>query len=145
MLKLYPRGAASRGVCVDVDGAMLGPDTVLVERAGKAFRCASRETMHEIQSVVLGGHRHCWRLYRAGSIRRAADGAVTVIAREPLLGAMIRLLLPSWLSKSNTGTTPVFIDEFDPCGFNGFLQLSLSIVGYPRPKPSFETLYRWKR
>ena len=58
---------------------------------------------------------------------------------------MIRLLLPTWLSKSNAETTPVFIDEFDSRGFNGFLQLDLSIIGYPRPKPSFETLYRRKR
>jgi hypothetical protein len=57
---------------------------------------------------------------------------------------LAQLPLPAWLSKSNAVTTPVFADEFDSRGFNGFLQLYLSNIRYPRPKSSFETLYRRK-
>jgi len=32
MRRLHPRGRESRGVAVDADGAMLGPDCVLVRR-----------------------------------------------------------------------------------------------------------------
>jgi hypothetical protein len=71
MLKLHQRGAASRGVCVDVDGAMLGPNTVLVERVGTVFRCASREAMHKIQNVVLSASGNPDWLFEQG--QRIAD------------------------------------------------------------------------
>jgi hypothetical protein len=37
MQRLYPRGAANRGICVDVEGAMLGPNCVLVGRAPRVI------------------------------------------------------------------------------------------------------------
>ena len=62
-----------------------------------------------------------------------------------MFGKIIGSLLPTWLSKSNAEPPPVFFDEFNSCGFNGFLQLNLCIIRYPWPKPSFEALYRRKR
>ena len=40
---------------------------------------------------------------------------------------------------------PVFVEKFNSCGLNSFLQLGLGIVRYPRAEPSFETLDRWEK
>jgi len=42
MRRLHPRGAACRGICVDADGAMLGPECVLVERTATGFSALDR-------------------------------------------------------------------------------------------------------
>src|SRR5580658_10153008 len=51
MYRLHPRGAANRGVCVDADGAMLGPDWPLVERTSAGYRVASREIQKALRIV----------------------------------------------------------------------------------------------
>ena len=50
--RLYPRGPASRGVVVDVQGAMLGPDCVLVWRTATGYRCLSRDDAKAIQALL---------------------------------------------------------------------------------------------
>ena len=42
MQRLHPRGAANNGICVDRDGAMLGPACVLVERTLTGFHGIGR-------------------------------------------------------------------------------------------------------
>lgn len=54
MRRLHPRGAANRGICVDRDGAMLGPDCVLVGRTQHGFRPLERESASTIQKWILG-------------------------------------------------------------------------------------------
>src|SRR5579864_8481382 len=49
MRRLHPRGAACRGICVDVDGAMLGPNCILVERTTTGFRAISRDEAASLQ------------------------------------------------------------------------------------------------
>lgn len=52
--RLHPRGAAARGVVVDSDGAMLGPDCVLVRRSAGTCRCVLREEAAAIQNFLFG-------------------------------------------------------------------------------------------
>jgi hypothetical protein len=40
--KAVTRGASSRKVVVDAEGAMLGPDCVLVRRSAAGYRCVRR-------------------------------------------------------------------------------------------------------
>lgn len=49
MRRLYPRGDANAGVCVDADGAMLGPSEVLVERTSIGFRPAQFDRVAMLQ------------------------------------------------------------------------------------------------
>jgi len=53
MWRLHPRGPTSRGVCVDADGAVLGPDCVLVQRALSGYRAVGRQAARDIQSILL--------------------------------------------------------------------------------------------
>jgi hypothetical protein len=55
MWRLHQRGAANRGVCVDTDGAMLGPDCALVQRTNGGHRPPPRERACGIQRIVLPG------------------------------------------------------------------------------------------
>ncbi len=53
MRRLHPRGAANRGICVDIEGAMLGPDCVLVGRTRHGFRALERGQASTLQKCVL--------------------------------------------------------------------------------------------
>jgi hypothetical protein len=52
MWRLQPRGAANRGVAVDADGAMLGPDCPLVQRTASGYRAVKREPTRDIQRIL---------------------------------------------------------------------------------------------
>jgi hypothetical protein len=52
MYRLHPRGAGNRGVCVDAEGAMLGPDWSLVERTLGGYRVAPRIASRDIQKAL---------------------------------------------------------------------------------------------
>ncbi len=54
MRRLYPRGPENRGLAVDADGAMLGPDCVLVRRTAQGYRCISRQEGAVLQEFLLG-------------------------------------------------------------------------------------------
>jgi hypothetical protein len=53
MRRLHSRGAANRGICVDAEGAMLGPDCVLVRRTSRGFRSIKREHAAALQKCAL--------------------------------------------------------------------------------------------
>src|SRR5580704_5793299 len=87
MRRLHPRGAANRGICVDAEGAMLGPDCVLVRRTTGGFRAIARGDAVALQKCVLGaGSDEDWlfhqcqritkRLTRARSPSRKSTGCV---------------------------------------------------------------------
>ncbi|HXP05761.1 MAG TPA: hypothetical protein VN808_16690 [Stellaceae bacterium] len=56
MRRLHPRGAASRGICVDAEGAILGPDCVLVRRTPRGFRAIDRSDAAELQKCLVAAH-----------------------------------------------------------------------------------------
>jgi hypothetical protein len=53
MRRLHPRGAANRGICVDAEGAMLGPDCVLVRRSPGGFYTIDRDDASVLQKGLL--------------------------------------------------------------------------------------------
>jgi hypothetical protein len=57
MRRLDARGPASRGVVVDAEGAMLGPDCILVRRTAAGYRCVRAEEAAAIQKVLFGAQR----------------------------------------------------------------------------------------
>jgi hypothetical protein len=71
MRTLHPRGAANRGICVDAEGAMLGPDCVLVRRAPGGFRSIARANAAVLQKCLLDGDQDRDWLFR--QCRRIAD------------------------------------------------------------------------
>lgn len=71
MRRLYPRGAANRGVCVDANGAMLGPNWLFVERTAAGYRTAPRIASRDVQKVLLIDQQKPDWLYEQG--RRIAD------------------------------------------------------------------------
>lgn len=71
MQRLHPRGAANGGVCVDADGAMLGPDCVLVQRTRKGFDVVSRDVARDVQHLLFKQSDNPDWLYEQG--RRIAD------------------------------------------------------------------------
>jgi hypothetical protein len=71
MRRLHERGRDCRGVAVDADGAMLGPDCVLVRRISSGYRTLAPHEAAIIQEVVLGPVcEPCWLFDQA---RRIAD------------------------------------------------------------------------
>ncbi|MGD9614244.1 MAG: hypothetical protein AB7H90_11375 [Alphaproteobacteria bacterium] len=54
MRRLHERGHDGRGLVVDGEGAMLGPDCVLVHRTPAGFRCLSPDEAAIIQTAILG-------------------------------------------------------------------------------------------
>ena len=71
MRRLHPRGAANKGICVDRDGAMLGPACVLVERTPTGFQGIGREDASIVQKSVLAGEGDTDWLFRQS--QRIAD------------------------------------------------------------------------
>jgi hypothetical protein len=51
--RLHPRGATNRGICVDADGAMLGPECILVRRTPHGFRGIDRERALTLQKCLF--------------------------------------------------------------------------------------------
>ena len=71
MWRLYPRGAANRGICVDNDRAMLGPDWVLVHRTSSRYQVIGRSEAAALQKCVFGVGRDPDYLFR--QCHRIAD------------------------------------------------------------------------
>lgn len=55
MRRLHPRGAATKGICVDVEGATLGPGCMLVRRTSSGYYAVDRREAIAIQKSTFGG------------------------------------------------------------------------------------------
>jgi hypothetical protein len=62
--RLHPRGPLNRGVSVDADGAMLGPDCALVRRTAQGYRSILRNEANALQALVCCEPHDPDRLYR---------------------------------------------------------------------------------
>ena len=71
MRRLHPRSAANRGICVDAEGAMLGPHCVLVNRSVQGYRGIGRDEAAALQAAFLDDYREPDWLFRQA--RRIAD------------------------------------------------------------------------
>jgi hypothetical protein len=80
--QLYPRGAASRGICVDADGAMLGPDQVLVRRSSQGYRGIARDDAAVLQKCLLDADRdRDWLFQQCRRIAEALDKGEIALAQ----------------------------------------------------------------
>jgi hypothetical protein len=71
MRRLHPRGAANRGICVDAEGATLGPDYTLVHRMPNSYWALDRRDAAALQKCVFGDERDADWLFR--QCRHIAD------------------------------------------------------------------------
>src|ERR1700761_7001193 len=77
-----PRGAANRGICVDAEGAMLGPDCVLVRRTSRGFRSIKREHAAALQKCALAEGPDRYLLFRQSQrITEALDKGDLALAQ----------------------------------------------------------------
>ena len=82
MRRLYPRGAANNGVCVDADGAMLGPEWVLIQRTPHGFAPLARDDAANLQKCILGGERDPdWLFRQSQRIATALDCGEMALAQ----------------------------------------------------------------
>jgi hypothetical protein len=82
MRRLHPRGAANRGICVDAEGAMLGPDCVLVRRTRRGFRPIDRDDASQLQKCLLGADQdEDWLFRQCRSIADALDKGEIALAQ----------------------------------------------------------------
>jgi hypothetical protein len=82
MWRLQPRGAANRGVAVDADGAMLGPDCLLVQRTASGFRAVEREPMRGMQRILrLDKDDPNWLYQQSQRIAYALDRGEIALAQ----------------------------------------------------------------
>jgi hypothetical protein len=82
MRRLDERGPASRGIVVDAEGAMLGPDCVLVRRTGTGYRCIEPEEAAPLQSFLFGaeGDDPDRLFHLIGGITRALNAGELALA-----------------------------------------------------------------
>jgi hypothetical protein len=82
MRRLHPRGATSRGICVDAGGAVLGPDCVLVQRTPLGFHGIDRGEASTIQKCVLDDSRdQDWLFRQCQRIADALDKGEVALAQ----------------------------------------------------------------
>jgi hypothetical protein len=82
MRRLHPRGPANRGICVDADGAMLGPECILVRRTPRGYRGIERPDASALQKcVILGSHDDDWLFSQAQRIAEALDKGEIALAQ----------------------------------------------------------------
>ena len=82
MRRLHPRGATNRGICVDANGAMLGPDCILVHRTAQGFRCVDRGEAAALQDALLAeGLESDWLFGQCRRIAKALDAGETALAQ----------------------------------------------------------------
>jgi hypothetical protein len=82
MRRLHPRGAANRGICLDAEGAMLGPDCVLVRRTPSGFYTIDRDDASALQKCVLDADRNDdWLFQQCRRIAEALDKGEIALAQ----------------------------------------------------------------
>jgi len=81
MRRLHPRGPTSLGVAVDADGAMLGPDFILVRRIAQGYRCITADEATAVQDFLLDGREPDWLFRQCRRIAKALDNGEIALAQ----------------------------------------------------------------
>jgi len=83
MRRLYPRGNGNRGIAVDAEGAMLGPDCVLICRNKAGGYCSiSRDEAAALQDFLFGDSGECdWLFDQCQRIAAALDRNEVALAQ----------------------------------------------------------------
>jgi len=86
--RLHRRGPASRGLAIDVDGAIVGPECVLIRRMEHGYRCIAREEAAALQDFLVGnGWAADWLFEQCRRIATALDKGELAFAQ--ILGLYI--------------------------------------------------------
>jgi hypothetical protein len=142
MRRLHPRGTASTGITVDPDGAMLGPDCILVRRTADGYRCVSRGEAGALQEFLFGDDLEPgWFFEQCRHIAKALDNQEIAFAqifglRIPLDGldrkGLRRLALVAPFIKANFNPDEPRIPAGHPGGGEPF-----DFPGAERSRPPF--------
>jgi hypothetical protein len=90
MRRLHERGPGCRGLVVDTDGVMLGPDCVLVRRTARGFEAADSAKLASLSKTVFTEDTQLRRLPQVlAGVARALEAGDLVKAQ--LLGLALRL------------------------------------------------------
>ena len=82
MRRLHSRGATNRGICVDAEGAVLGPACVLVSRTAHGFRAIEVGAASTIQKCLIDGDRdRDWLFAQCQRIADALDMGEIALAQ----------------------------------------------------------------
>ena len=82
MRRLHPRGTASTGITVDPDGAILGPDCILVRSTTEGYRCISRGEAAALQEFLFAdGAEPDWLFGQCCRIAKALDRQEIALAQ----------------------------------------------------------------
>jgi hypothetical protein len=114
MWRLHPRGPTNKGVCIDADGAVLGANCVLVQRALSGYRAVGRQTARDIQSILLRGQDDPdWLFAQGQRIAKALDRGELALAQIYGLRIPVRELDDRQL-KQLAGVASFTKFDFDP-------------------------------
>lgn len=114
MRRLFDRGPANPGIAVDAEGAMLGPDCVLVRRTPQGYRCIDAAEAAALQDCLSGDRRDSdWLFGQCRRIAKALDNHDLPLAQ--ILGIYLPIgdLDPEQLKRLAL-TTPLIKANFDP-------------------------------
>src|SRR6185437_2466078 len=91
MRRLHERGPGCRGLVVDTDGVMLGPDCVLVRRTARGFEAADSQQLAALTKSVFAEDARLRRLPQvlAGVVTALEAGD---LVKAQLLGLALRLV-----------------------------------------------------
>jgi hypothetical protein len=82
MRRLHLRISENRGIAVDAEGAMLGPDCTLVRRGTRGYRSLAREDAAVLQDLLLGDLGDPdWLFGQCGRIARSLDRGELALAQ----------------------------------------------------------------
>jgi len=111
---LHERGPANPGIAVDAEGAMLGPDCVLVRRTPQGYRCIDDEEATALQACLFGDRRDSdWLFGRCHRIAKALDNDDVPLAQ--IFGIYIGIgALDAERLKRLALTAPMIKANFDP-------------------------------
>jgi hypothetical protein len=122
MRRLHPRGAAGQGICVDAEGAMLGPDCTLVGRTSHGYRAIDRGEAAGLQKCLFDIaddqdwlYRQCQRIAKALNKGEIALAQIYGL-RIPLDGLDASQLTHAALAKTGFNPDEPRIPKGDPHG-----------------------------
>jgi hypothetical protein len=122
MRTLHPRGVAGPGVCVDAEGAMIGPDCVLVRRTSRGYHSIDREDACALQKCLFNATPdQDWLFRQCQRIADALDKGEVALAqiyglRIPVDELDDRQLRRIALAKTNFNPDEPRVPKGDPHG-----------------------------
>jgi hypothetical protein len=122
MRRLYPRGAANRGICVDAEGAMLGRDCILVSQTHRGFHAIDRNAALLLQKCLSDEDRDDnWLFRQCQRIADALNAGEVALAqiyglRIPLREFDLRYAEAAALAKAGFNPNELRIPKGDPHG-----------------------------